>query len=90
MNGAPYSSRLEQAFGLDLARLVIMQSDDPDAPHAKWVPVEPGKVPEWIKHDPEVVGQMMQGYLAKKPLEKVWYRAIILPRDLPGDGDAKQ
>lgn len=87
-NGRP--GRLEEELGLSMARLVILKAEDPEAPADGWTPVDPEAVPDWIRLDPAVVAALMRGNVAHVALDPTWYRAIVLPSDLPGCEDARQ
>ena len=53
-----------------LAPLVVYASRD----GVDWGVVHPDQVPEFLK-DPETMGQLVKGNMAKGPGDDVWYRA---------------
>ena len=55
---------------MNLAPMVVYSSKDT----VQWLPVFPGDVPEFLK-EPEVMGQLVKGYMAKAPQDDIWYRA---------------
>lgn len=57
------------------ATLVILRSSDAK----KWKPVLPAKVPAWIREDPEVVGRLHAGDMARRG-KGAWYRAERGPK----------
>lgn len=65
------------------ARMVVFRADDPDG---GWEPVMPADVPAAIV-EPDVMGGMVQGYMAKLRNGVTWYRVEM--SDVHGDGQAE-
>lgn len=54
--------------------MVVLSSGDGDYP---WEPVPPQDVPDWIKNDPRVVGNLVDGQMARRG-QGLWYRAEVI------------
>lgn len=60
---------------MKLANLVILRSTD----CRRWKPVLPKDVPAWLK-EPETVGRLVAGEMARRRKGKTWYRAEQGPK----------
>jgi hypothetical protein len=63
--------------------LIILMSADGNEP---WYPVLPDAVPDWIKNDPDVLANLVNGEMAKQADGLCWYRAT----KINADGETKQ
>lgn len=58
------------------AYIMVLRSQDPEAQPDKWEPVMRDDVPDWVKNDPEVMGNIINGQVVHNDTQGgFWYRA---------------
>lgn len=62
--------------GKKMARMIIYWSTDVEDDNS-WRPLYPNQVPGWIREDPDILSEMVDGMLVQKDDMDIWYRAEL-------------
>lgn len=65
---------------LQQGTLVIFMAADPITRDSQWHMVPVDKVPDWIKDDPDVLANLVNGEMAKQADGLTWWRAERIDR----------